>query len=145
MPDYDRLSIQILSALTGELLPETSWHVPERNEQRIAIAVCDATKMTPDRWDRLNKDERVPWLYKTLKALEKQPVPNVWVEGNDLPSYSPETTGCEHVGIDTTPTLPKPPAGFIQLASAAIPSILANIEPNHDGVIELVASHLTKR
>jgi hypothetical protein len=92
MSDYDHLSIRILSALTGELLPDTSWHVPERNEQRIAIAVCDATGMTPERWDRLSKDERIPWLHKTLKALEKQPAPNVWIEGEDLPAYRPELT-----------------------------------------------------
>src|SRR5262249_5774911 len=90
MLDYDRLSARILSALTGELLPDTSWHVPERNEQRIAVAVCGATGMTPERWDRLTKDERIPWLHKTLKALEKQPVPNVWIEGDDQPVYHPE-------------------------------------------------------
>jgi hypothetical protein len=92
MLDYDRLSVRILSALTGELLPDTSWHVPERNEQRIAIAVCDATGMTPERWDRLSEDERIPWLHKTLKALETQPAPNAWIEGEDLPVLRPELT-----------------------------------------------------
>src|SRR5262249_16008279 len=90
MLDYDRLSLRIISALTGELLPDTSWHVPERNEQRIAVVVCDATGMTPERWDRLSKDERVPWLHKTLKALEKQPAPNAWIDGDDLPVHRPE-------------------------------------------------------
>src|SRR5712692_4946178 len=91
MLDYDRLSIRILAALTGELLPAPSWHVPDPNEQRIAVAVCDATGMTPERWDRLTKDERIPWLHKTLKALEKQPAPNAWIEGDDLPLHRPET------------------------------------------------------
>ena len=129
MSDYDRLSVRILSALTGELLPETSRHVPERNEQRIAIAVCAATSMTPERWDRLDKDERIPWLNKTLKALEKQPAPNAWIEGDDLPNYRPELAGRENVGIDTTPALPKPPASLIQSAASEIPGILANVEP----------------
>src|SRR5258708_40239292 len=66
MSDYEHLSIRILSALTGELLPRTSWHDPERNEQRIAIAVCDATDMTPERWDGLGKEARSPWLSKPL-------------------------------------------------------------------------------
>ena len=109
MSDYDQLSIRILSGLTGELLPETSWHVPEGNEQRIAIAVCEATGMTPERWDRLSKDERIPWLRKTLKAVEKQPAPNAWIEGDDLPCHRPELAHGESVEIDTTPTLPQPP------------------------------------
>src|SRR5262245_43977928 len=90
MVEYDRLCIKIICALTGELLPDTSWHIPERSEQRIAIAVCDATGMTPERWDKLTKDERIPWLHKTLKALEKQPVPNAWPIGDDLPVFLPE-------------------------------------------------------
>jgi nucleoside phosphorylase len=90
MLEYDSLSVRILSTLTGERLPVTSWHIPERNEQRIAIAVCEATGMTPERWDRLTKDERIPWLHKTLKALEKQPAPNVWIEGDDLPVHRAE-------------------------------------------------------
>src|SRR5262245_62728814 len=92
MVDYDRLCIKLICALTGELLPDTSWHIPERSEQRIAIAVCDATGMTPERWDRLSKDERIPWLHRTLKALEKQPTPNAWVEGDDLPVNRPESS-----------------------------------------------------
>lgn len=90
MVEYDRLSINVICALTGELLPDTSWHDPERSQQRIAIAVCDATGMTPERWDKLTKDERIPWLHKTLKKLEKQPAPNVWIEGDDLPVYRPD-------------------------------------------------------
>src|SRR5262245_38095037 len=93
MLEYDSLSIRILSALTGELLPSTSWHDPEREEQRIAIAVCDATGMSPERWDRLSKDERIPWLHKTLKALEKRPEPNAWLGGDDLPVHCPELAG----------------------------------------------------
>jgi hypothetical protein len=90
MSDYDRLSVKLLSAMTGELLPTTSWHDPERSEQRISIAVCDETDMTPDLWDKLSMDQRVPWLWKTLKALKKKPRPNVWIEGDDLPTYRPE-------------------------------------------------------
>jgi hypothetical protein len=145
MSDYDQLSIRILSGLTGELLPDTSWHVPEGNEQRIAIAVCEATGMTPERWDRLSKDERIPWLHQTLKALEKLPAPNAWLEGDDLPSHRPELARGESVEIDTTPTLPQPPRGLVESAAQKIPEILANVPPKQDGVIELIASHLAKR
>lgn len=47
--------------------------------------------------------------------------------------------------IDTTPTLPKPPTGLIESAERDIPGILANVQPEHDGAIELVASHLAQR
>lgn len=50
----------------------------------------------------------------------------------------------KNTGIDTTPTLPKPPSGLIESAARAIPNILANVQPKH-GAIELVASHLAKR
>jgi hypothetical protein len=93
MLDYERLSIGVLSALTGSLLPPRSWHIPERNEQRIAIAVCDSTGMTPERWDHLSKTEKVPWLHRTLSILKKQPAPNAWIEGDDLPEYQQEPQG----------------------------------------------------
>jgi hypothetical protein len=48
-------------------------------------------------------------------------------------------------GIDSTPTLPKPPAALIQAAEFAICSILANVEPDDDRTIELIASHLVQR
>ena len=47
--------------------------------------------------------------------------------------------------IDTTPASPKPPSGLIEPAARAIPLVMSDIHPNHDGVIELIASHLVKR
>jgi hypothetical protein len=47
--------------------------------------------------------------------------------------------------IDTTPTLPEPPAGFVEAAGRDIPSALADVEARHDGAIEMIASHLAKR
>ncbi len=133
MLEYDRLSGRILSALTGELLPDTSWHVPERKEQRIAIAVCDATGMTPERWDRLTKDERIPWLHKTLKALEKQPAPNAWIEGDDLPVYRPEPA-CEPLADASRVAGPADRAGRSQLASHLVECQrrLADFRTRHD-------------
>jgi hypothetical protein len=119
MSDYDDLCIRILSALTG-LLPPTSWHVPERNEQRIAIAVCEAMGMTPERWDRLSKDERMPWLDKTLKVLERQPPPNAWFEGDDLPVYLPEfADDSTSVGLEA---LAETPTGRIDAETSETPS-----------------------
>jgi hypothetical protein len=48
-------------------------------------------------------------------------------------------------GIDTTPTLPEPPPGLIEAAALGIPGILLNLQPGHDGAIELRASDLAKR
>jgi hypothetical protein len=48
-------------------------------------------------------------------------------------------------GIDTTPALPRPAQRFVESAARGIPSILANVEPKHDGTIELIASDLAKQ
>ena len=48
-------------------------------------------------------------------------------------------------GIDTTPTLPKPPAGLVEAATRDIPSIMADVKPQHDGATELIASQLATR
>lgn len=51
-------------------------------------------------------------------------------------------TGKE-VGIDTTPTPPKPPPSLIEEAARAIPEVLANIPPDREGTIGLeTAAHL---
>jgi hypothetical protein len=113
MSDYERLTVRILAKLTGELLPDTSWHVPERNEQRVAFAVCKATGMTPERWDRLSEDERVPWLDATAKALENQPTPNAWLEGDDVPVYCSKLA--TQPTADTSPT-----AGLVEPTGHAI-------------------------
>jgi hypothetical protein len=47
--------------------------------------------------------------------------------------------------IDTTPTLPRPSHSLIEAAARAVPYMLANLQPEHDGPIELVASDLAKR
>lgn len=89
MAEYDALVLRILSALTGELLPETSWSDPAKIEERIALAACATSGMTAERWDGLSKRQRMPWLAATLKDLENRPVPNVWAEGDDLPAHEP--------------------------------------------------------
>jgi hypothetical protein len=46
-------------------------------------------------------------------------------------------------GIDTTPTMPKPPADLIQAAARKIPVILANVPQQDDGTIGMdTAAHL---
>ena len=47
--------------------------------------------------------------------------------------------------IDTTPTLPQPPAAFVEAAGRDIPGVLANVKPHRDGAIEMIASHLAER
>jgi hypothetical protein len=49
-------------------------------------------------------------------------------------------------GIDTTPAVPRPPATLVEAAARAIPGILANIQPDHDGAVGLEsAAHLASR
>lgn len=60
-------------------------------------------------------------------------------------AFLDEPTARNPSGIDTTPATPKPPTQFVEAAARDIPSIMANVAPRHDGAIELVASHLTKR
>src|SRR5262249_19148571 len=43
------------------------------------------------------------------------------------------------------PALPEPPPDLVESAARAIPTILANVQPRHDGAIALVASNLVKR
>jgi hypothetical protein len=64
----DRLSVELLSILT-DTLPLPQWDDDKRHEQQIAIAVCEATGMTPERWDNLDHPSREPWLEKALKLL----------------------------------------------------------------------------
>ena len=45
-------------------------------------------------------------------------------------------------GIDTTPTVPKPPAPLIEAAERHIPHVLSNLQPNHEGSIEMLAAAL---
>jgi len=47
--------------------------------------------------------------------------------------------------IDTSPIVPRPPRELVESAAFAIPGILADVQPNHDGAIELVASNLVNK
>lgn len=60
-------------------------------------------------------------------------------------AFVDEPAASNPLDIDTTPATPKPPIQFVEAAARDIPSIMANVPPRHDGAIELVASHLTKR
>ena len=60
-----------LSLLDGDRLPLSACGDLERQEPGIAIAVCQATNMTPERWDRRDDPSREPWLERTLEALTK--------------------------------------------------------------------------
>jgi len=51
----------------------------------------------------------------------------------------------EKLGIDTTPTLAKPPPGLIAAAGRAIPDIMGPIQPDHNDAVELVAADLAAR
>jgi hypothetical protein len=68
--DCDFLSLLLILELNGGMLTLPSYHDPERNEQRIALAVCEANPgMTPEYWKNLDPPSREPWLEKTLDVL----------------------------------------------------------------------------
>ena len=58
----------LLSYLSDGLPQPHFWSV-EANEEKIAVAVCKATGLTPSDWKRLSPPERVPWLEA---AIEQQ-------------------------------------------------------------------------
>lgn len=47
--------------------------------------------------------------------------------------------------IDSTPQYPQPPQSLIEAAALAIPKVLANVHPEHDGTIGTVASLLARK
>lgn len=67
--EYDRLTITLISLLDGDILPLPTFWDLERHEQRIAIAVQDATGMTPEHWAKLDKPSRGPWLERTIEVF----------------------------------------------------------------------------
>lgn len=70
--DYDQLASSLISMLDGDILPLPTFWDLERNEQRVAIAVQDATGMTPEHWAELDKPSRCPWLERTLAVMASQ-------------------------------------------------------------------------
>jgi hypothetical protein len=114
MSEYTTLETKLLAESTGDLLPQVPWSDPEKVEQRIAVLVCEYTGMTPERWDRLNEKQRIPWLDKALKNLKKKAQqPNVWLEGSDMPEYLSEeeilpSGNSKAEGSRQDVTIPKP-------------------------------------
>jgi len=66
---YDQLAATLLSRLDN-FLPLPDAGMIERNEQRITIAVHEATGVTPEHWAKLTEPEREPWLEKVLSKSE---------------------------------------------------------------------------
>ena len=70
-PPYEAACALLLANLS-EGLPLPHYWMLEENEQKIALAVTDLTKMTPELWNSLSPPERVPWVEKTNAELLKQ-------------------------------------------------------------------------
>lgn len=77
LPEYDNLVCVLLSELSNTLPLPDFWGL-EKNEQKVAIAVCRATQMTPEQWERLSLPERVPWLEETIESLSSQTDDTGW-------------------------------------------------------------------
>lgn len=75
--NYDGLRLKLISLLLGDLLPLPRWDDDKRYEQQIAIAVHEATGLSPEHWARLDHSAREPWLEKTIAMRTKdQPEDN---------------------------------------------------------------------
>jgi hypothetical protein len=73
---YEQLAARLIAILTGDVLPLPDLFDLERWDQRIAIAVCEATEMTSELWDRLDYFSREPWIERTISLLTTvQPAP----------------------------------------------------------------------
>lgn len=70
---YKLLTCKLLSLLDGDILPLPQWGDLERNEQRVAIAVCESTEMTLDYWAKLDSFGREPWLEKAIAQANSAP------------------------------------------------------------------------
>jgi hypothetical protein len=66
-------------------------------------------------------------------------------QADDPFAFVGQAAARKKTGIDTTPTLPRPPQSLIEAAAREIPGILANVQPKQDGTIELIASHLVTK
>ena len=89
----DHLRARIISLLDGDILPLPTFFDLERDNQRIAFAVRDATGVTLEEWARMDKPSREVCLERTLAELTK-PV-TVWRHGER--SYSVD--GCDPVVV----------------------------------------------
>jgi hypothetical protein len=73
--DYERLKTRLIDLLNGDVPSVPRKDDPERNEGRIAVAVHEATGMTPEHWEKLDGARRESWLEKTIAALDGGPHP----------------------------------------------------------------------
>jgi hypothetical protein len=67
-PEYDAWAARVLSLLFDGLPLPSFWDL-ENNELRIRLAVCEATGLTRDDWERLPLPARLPWLEQTIEKL----------------------------------------------------------------------------
>jgi hypothetical protein len=50
-------------------LPDGNWRTNLRmSDQLVCIAVCEVGKMTPETWQKLSLDEKVPWIERAIEA-----------------------------------------------------------------------------
>lgn len=70
--EYDHLTARLISLLDRDILPLPTFWDLERHEQRIAIAVQDATGMTSEHWAKLDIPSRRPWLERTIEVSAKR-------------------------------------------------------------------------
>lgn len=73
--NYEHLTARLISLLDGDHLPLPTFWDLERHEQRIAIAVLDATGMTPEHWATLDNPSRGPWIERTIEVITRRQKP----------------------------------------------------------------------
>ena len=72
MTPYDELVVQLICLLDGDILPLPRADDLDRNDERIAIAICETTGITREFWETLNRARQEPWLEKAIAILTKQ-------------------------------------------------------------------------
>jgi hypothetical protein len=76
LPSYRSLCVRLIALLSNPPpCPPDLWDL-EREEQRIASAVCKATGLSPEHWAGLDQPSREPWLEQTISTLESEAMPD---------------------------------------------------------------------
>jgi hypothetical protein len=91
----DHLGARLISLLDGDILPLPTLFDLERDKQRIAFAVCDATGVTREEWAKMDKPSREVCLERAILAEMTKPPVTVWHHGER--SYSAD--GCVPVVV----------------------------------------------
>jgi hypothetical protein len=112
--EYDQLFARLVTLLDG--FGQLGVFTLDEWEERVALADCEASGMTPERWDRLGHQARIPWMEMAIasltrtppivKATEREPdarSPEVNTDGKQPPSLTQEDAAILKVLLQANP------------------------------------------